>query len=412
MLKSIILGALASLFVADAAASQSCTSYPTTLANGTTTDATQVMANFNCAALLGGASFTGRIVFQGLGGSWGSSGAVTIRDAPGDPQAGIIQFTNNALSRQLGFILGLTGSAGGIGFFGGPVGIGTPLPVSTLDVDGFVHISGVYPTPTFGAQGLYIDWNLLTGTTGETDFVNNQGGGPGGFAFWNTPTSGTPLTTLMFLNGAGNLGIGIIAPSVPLSLGTSVASIKLALYDAGSSDVFGIGALNNNLTFGAHIGVTGTAQMVLSGTGDVGIGTTTPTQPLVVNGNTDVMANGAYLTEISNASTTGTTANKLAKLTGVPSTAVLAATTDTDGIIGVVVGAAGTTGSAQIAISGQAACVFENATAAGDFVAIGSSTAGDCHDAGASRPSTGQTLGRVLATVTAGSSAEVLLYIR
>jgi hypothetical protein len=285
---------------------------------------------------------------------------------------------------------------------------------SYLDINGFVHVAGdVLPAPTFGpTQGLYIDWNLLTGATGETDFVNNQGSGPGGFAFWNTPASGAPLTTLMFLNGAGNLGIGITTPSVPLSLGTSVASIKLALYDVGSSDVFGIGALNNNLTFGAHIAVNGTPQMVLSGVGDVGIDTTTPTQALVVNGNTDVMANGAYLTEMPNASTTGTTANKLAKLTGTPSTAVLAATTDTDGIIGVVVGVAGTIGNAQIAISGQASCVFENATTAGDFVSIGSSTAGDCHDAGASRPSTGQTLGRVLATVTAGSSAEVLLYLR
>src|SRR5580692_1459432 len=47
-----------------------CTSYPYTLTNGSTADASQVMANFNCAALTSGATInsvtlTGTTTFPG-----------------------------------------------------------------------------------------------------------------------------------------------------------------------------------------------------------------------------------------------------------------------------------------------------------------------------------------------------------
>lgn len=108
---------------------------------------------------------------------------------------------------------------------------------------------------------------------------------------------------------------------------------------------------------------------------------------------------------IANAGTTGTTLNKLAKLTGAPSTALIAATTDTGGVIGIVISGAGTSGNALIARSGIASCVFDGATTAGDYVQISSSTAGDCHDTGAATyPTSGQVLGRVLSTNGAGGT--------
>jgi hypothetical protein len=113
---------------------------------------------------------------------------------------------------------------------------------------------------------------------------------------------------------------------------------------------------------------------------------------------------GALVTEIANDGTTGTTLNSLAKLTGAPSTAVLAATTDTAGMMGVVntnagtTCAAGTTGKACIVTRGPGSCNFDGAVTAGDYVQISSTTAGNCHDGGASYPSSGQVLGRVLVT--------------
>ena len=111
---------------------------------------------------------------------------------------------------------------------------------------------------------------------------------------------------------------------------------------------------------------------------------------------------GALVTEIANEGTTGTTLNSLAKLTGAPSTAVLAATTDTSGVLGVVntnlgtTCAAGTSGKACVVTRGPGTCNFDGAVTAGDYVQISSSTAGDCHDAGATFPTGGQVLGRVL----------------
>ena len=162
----------------------------------------------------------------------------------------------------------------------------------------------------------------------------------------------------------------------------------------------GVGVLSTLTLAGTSNGSPSNAYVLLnpSGQGNVGIGTTAPSQMLTVNGNVDAMGSGnGYLTEIANAGTTGTTAAKLPKLNA-SGAAVIAATTDTDGMLGVVVDSAGTTGNAQIAIGGQASCVFDGATTAGAYVTISPTTARDCHDAGASRSTTSQNLGRVLST--------------
>jgi hypothetical protein len=156
------------------------------------------------------------------------------------------------------------------------------------------------------------------------------------------------------------------------------------------------GATSGNLTkFGAS-GSVGNAIALENATG------------LQTGQNVNIQQN-ALSVELPNAGTTGTTLNKLAKLTGAPSTLVVAATTDTSGIVGIVIGNAGTAGSAQVAREGVAACIFDAATTAGDYVQISASIAGDCHDSGSTYPSTGQVLGRVLSTNGAGGTFNVSL---
>lgn len=98
---------------------------------------------------------------------------------------------------------------------GGNVGLGTTLPAAQLDVngsfggpqnEGMLHVSGNV-APSTVVQGAYIGWNALTGGTGETDFINSKGGGPGGFTFMNGV--GNSLVTFaspgyVYVNAANN----------------------------------------------------------------------------------------------------------------------------------------------------------------------------------------------------------------
>lgn len=128
--------------------------------------------------------------------------------------------------------------------------------------------------------------------------------------------------------------------------------------------------------------------------------------------NTFMSAIGTWTAiNVSNAGTTGTTANTLTKLTGAPSTAVIAATTDTAGIVGITVSGAGTSGTAVIQTSGLVSCVFSNATTAGHYVQISSATGGDCADTGAATyPTSGQVIGRVLSTNGSAGTYQIDLF--
>jgi hypothetical protein len=120
-------------------------------------------------------------------------------------------------------------------------------------------------------------------------------------------------------------------------------------------------------------------------------------------------ASAQVVVSVANATATGTTNGSLAKLTGAPSTAVITATTDTDGIQGVVVSGGGTSGNALIAREGIASCTFDGATTAGDAVVNSTTTAGDCHDTGsATRPTGNQLLGYVLASGSGGLTSMIV----
>lgn len=114
--------------------------------------------------------------------------------------------------------------------------------------------------------------------------------------------------------------------------------------------------------------------------------------------------------QIANEAGTGTSNNHLAKLTGAPSTAIITSAGDTSGIVGVVVSGGGTTGSAEIIVVGTGQCDFDGATTAGHFVQQSASVAGECTDAGATYPQSGQVIGAVLETIGAAGLADVFFY--
>src|SRR5581483_228541 len=119
-------------------------------------------------------------------------------------------------------------------------------------------------------------------------------------------------------------------------------------------------------------------------------------------------ASGAILKQFTNDGTTGTGTNLIVKLNG-NNQVVKVGTSDTEAL-GICVSGCSTTGSAQIAISGTASCVFDNTSTAGHYVQISTGTAGDCHDAGSSVPTSGGTIiGKVSAGGTAGTHQVAML---
>jgi hypothetical protein len=130
--------------------------------------------------------------------------------------------------------------------------------------------------------------------------------------------------------------------------------------------------------------------------------------PLVAQSGITRPANVIY---VANEAGTGTIQGKLVKLTGAPSTAIIAAITDTSGVVGICVNNCGTTSTATIQVWGQVNCAFDSATTAGHYIQIDTSTAGDCMDTGAATPPTsGQSIGRVLSTNGGAGSYSIDLF--
>ncbi len=130
------------------------------------------------------------------------------------------------------------------------------------------------------------------------------------------------------------------------------------------------------------------------------------------SGSAFAVCNGGLV--LANAAVTGTVLNKLAKQTGSPSTAVITATTDTSGALGITTSGAGTTGNATISQAGKVACIFDGATTANDYVVISATAAGDCHDSGLAPPSLApsgvQIIGQVLSTNVGAGTYDIDLY--
>lgn len=109
---------------------------------------------------------------------------------------------------------------------------------------------------------------------------------------------------------------------------------------------------------------------------------------------------------------TGTTVNLLAKINA-SGNAVITATSDQADAVGIVTSGAGTTGSAHIAVMGQASCVADNTVTAGDYIGIGTATAGRCKSLSAvgTYPASGlQVIGRAMASAALGAGFNVFLY--
>lgn len=261
----------------------------------------------------GSTGMTGATGPQGIAGVTGTTGLTGLTGAPGITGAtGAAGLTGITGATGMQGINGVTGAPGPIGLTGatGVTGLtGTPGlqgstgmtgatgPQGTVGVTGAMGLTGAT-----GVMGLNGSTGIpgvtgatgLVGATGATGLLSS-GATPGNTTYWD----GTQwvLNSSNIYNNGGNIGIGNTNPSAKLHIGAgnrwSVADIGSIYLQSGSG---GIGAARDwkiyvpmpagYLAFrdmgfeNLNNGMSGDAMAIQYGTGNVGIGTTTPNTKL------------------------------------------------------------------------------------------------------------------------------------
>ncbi len=216
------------------------------------------------------------------------------------------------------------------------------------------------PSPTCTIRSILVSnyangklWQCQGGT-----YVDIAGGGGG---------SGTVTSVALSTN------LGTVTGSPVTTSGTLTNTVSAAQVVGLFSACSGVQYLGADGACHAYSPGTGTVTSVATGCGASG-GTITATGTILGIGDCVTIAND---------SGTGTTTNKLVKLTGAPSKAIITGTGDTTGIIGVCDSGCGNTGSAVIQQSGlHITTVDGSGSTAGHWALPSTSIAGDTMDSG------------------------------
>ncbi len=195
---------LAAAVSTNIARAQTCATYPNALANGSTADASQVMGNFNCAALLGAGRFTGNV--------------------------GIV-----ATNPQNLLVVGAGGSAA--------------TPRQALEI-----LNSGYGNPSadnaYSNGDKFIMWN---GTAGGSSIKNAMGNDAFGLylqasgyssshiGFWTGSTSGAAPAERVHIDSAGNTGIGTSTPAYPLDVAGSIRTTQAVLNSSAAPTISACG---------------------------------------------------------------------------------------------------------------------------------------------------------------------------
>jgi hypothetical protein len=211
------------------------------------------------------------------------------------------------------------------------------------------------------------------------------------------------------LSATSTHGIGVVASGG--DTGVSTSGTNFGMKSSGATALVGNGtnvglAANASAASGVAVSMTtGASGKFLSGTSNVN-----PNLSEMFNVDTfgNILSAGALSAPFFN-DLAGTSPLLLARLNA-DGGVQRASTTDTTGIVGVVISLPGPTGFVEVAYSGIVNCNFDGPTVTGHYVVNSPTSSGFCSDAGSAYPSSGQVLGRILRTTASFASVPILLF--
>lgn len=165
-------------------------------------------------------------------------------------------------------------STTGVYFKGGNVGIGTTTPGAKLDVNGNVLLSGSGRSLQIGSDsGAYI---YLNNANNNISYIANQ------FQFNTTQSQG-------FTFNGGNVGIGTTLPNADLHIGSGglgyIDRTRLIIQPPQhTGGPWKINARDDSTYAYLDFSYGSNKHFILNSSGNVGIGTTTPSSKLSING--------------------------------------------------------------------------------------------------------------------------------